>query len=213
MRLEKEREIVGMYLSANPLDPYYMELNFGCNSNIKEIAEGVKEENRTYTFGGMVTGFETRASRKGGNYGRMTLEDYTGSTEIMLFGKDYIQFANYGKPSTQIVIAGKYSMGYNNELRFTIQNIKLLEEVKGKLITGVNVKVTPDEVTDALIDLFREASTRSTVNRGTLTIEIYDPNLNRTVKMLSGLKVPIDRDLVEMLDGLNLKYDFIRAIN
>ena len=213
VRLEKEREIVGMYLSANPLDPYYMELNFGCNSNIKEIAEGVKEENRTYTFGGMVTGFETRASRKGGNYGRMTLEDYTGSTEIMLFGKDYIQFANYGKPSTQIVIAGKYSMGYNNELRFTIQNIKLLEEVKGKLITGVNVKVTPDEVTDALIDLFREASTRSTVNRGTLTIEIYDPNLNRTVKMLSGLKVPIDRDLVEMLDGLNLKYDFIRAIN
>ncbi|MDE6448741.1 MAG: DNA polymerase III subunit alpha, partial [Muribaculaceae bacterium] len=213
VRLEKEREIVGMYLSANPLDPYYMELNYGCNSSIKEIVEGTKEENRLYTFGGMVTSFETRPSRKGGNYGRMMIEDYTGSTEIMLFNKDYIQFANYGKPSAQLIIAGKYERSYNNELRFKIQTIKLLDEVKGHLISGVTVKVTPDEITDSLIDLFREASMRETSNRGTLTIEVYDPNINRTVKMLSGLKVPIDRDLVDMLDGLGLKYDFTRTVN
>ncbi len=213
VRLEKEREIVGMYLSANPLDPYYMEITYGCNSSIKEINEGIKEENRLYTFGGMVTSFETRPSRKGGSYGRMMIEDYTGSTEIMLFNKDYIQFANYGKPSAQLIIAGKYERAYNNELRFRIQTIKLLEDVKGKLISGITVKVTPDEITDSLIDLFREASLRETTGRGSLTVEVYDPKINRTVKMLSGLKVPIDHDFVEMLDGLNLKYDFSRTVN
>ncbi len=202
-----------MYLSANPLDPYYMEITYGCNSSIKEINEGIKEENRLYTFGGMVTSFETRPSRKGGSYGRMMIEDYTGSTEIMLFNKDYIQFANYGKPSAQLIIAGKYERAYNNELRFRIQTIKLLEDVKGKLISGITVKVTPDEITDSLIDLFREASLRETTGRGSLTVEVYDPKINRTVKMLSGLKVPIDHDFVEMLDGLNLKYDFSRTVN
>jgi len=213
VRLEKEREIVGMYLSANPLDPYYMELNYGCNASIKEINESVKEENRTYTFGGMVTAFETRASRKGGSYGRLTLEDYTGSTDIMLFGKDYIQFANYGKPSAQIIIAGKYSMGYNNELRFQIQNIKLLEEVKGRLISEINVKVTPEDITDALIELFIDASARNTTNRGILNLEIFDPSINRTVKLRSDLKVPLDRKLVNMLDDMDLNYSFLRTVS
>lgn len=211
-RLEKERELVGIYLSANPLDPYYMELNYGCNASVKDLNEGEKDENRLYTFGGMVTNFETKASRKGGNYGRLTLEDYTGSTDLMLFGKDFIQFGNYGKPSTQIVVAGKYARGYNGELRFSIQNIKLLEEVKGKLLSGVDIKISTDEISESFINLIKDSSARSTEHRGNLNIEIYDPSINRTVKMLSGIKVPLDRDLVETLDSLNLQYSFNRTV-
>ena len=39
VRLEKEKELVGMYLSAHPLDPYYLELEYGCNVKIKDLPD------------------------------------------------------------------------------------------------------------------------------------------------------------------------------
>ena len=212
IKLEHERELVGMYLSANPLDPFYMELNYGCNFTIKDLTEATKEENKTYTFGGMVTNYEDRISKKGSNYGKITLEDYTGSTDVMLFGNDYIKFSNYGKPSAQIIVTGTYEPNFRGELSFKIQNIRLLEDVKGKMLTGVTVELTPDDINDTLIDLFNEQSERYCENRGTLTFLLYDPELNRTVKLLSSFKTPLDREMVDLLNGLNIKYTFDKEI-
>ncbi len=212
-RLEKERELVGIYLSANPLDPYYMELNYGFNTSIKDFGEAAKEENKTYTFGGMVTGYEEKDARSGGKYGRITIEDYTGSTELMLFKQDFINFSKYGKQGTQIVVAGEFKPNYKQELRFNIHSIRLLDDLKGKLVTGVDVKISANEINETLIGLFVEASKRSNDSAsGALNIEIYDPSINRTVKMVSGLKLPMDKALVEMLDDMNVEYSFTRLV-
>ncbi|MDE6085792.1 MAG: DNA polymerase III subunit alpha [Muribaculaceae bacterium] len=212
IKLERERELVGMYLSANPLDPFYMELNYGGNCNIKDLTESAKEENKVYVFGGMVTGYEDKISKKGSNYGKITLEDYTGSTEVMLFGNDYIKFSNFGKLSAQILVSGTYEPNYRGELSFKIQNIRLLEEVKGKMLTGITVELTPQDINDNLIDLFNDQSCRHSDNKGTLTFMLYDPELNRTVKLLSSLRTPLDRELVDVLNGLDVKYSFDKQI-
>lgn len=212
-RLDKERELVGMYLSAHPLDPYYMELNYGCNSSIKDINEGPKEENRDYIFGGMVTNFESRPAKRGGNYGRLTIEDYTGSIELMLFDKEYINFANYGIPSTQILIKGRYIRGYKGDLRFTIQNITLLENVKGKLLSSVTLNVTPDDLTESLENVIREQMTRTSDNLGSLRLNLYDPEINRSVTLQSEYKIPLDRKLAQVLDDLQLDYTFDNYMN
>lgn len=211
-RLERERELVGIYLSANPLDPYFMELNYGCNTTIKEFIEMTPEENKTYTFGGMVTGYEEKEARSGGKYGRITLEDYSGSTELMLFKQDFFNFSKYGKLGTQIVVAGEFKPNFKQELRFNINNIKLLEDLKGKLLTGIEVKVTTDNINDTFIGLFTDASKRVSSTLGNLTIEIYDPSINRTVKMLSGLKLPMDKSTVDMLTDMNVEFQFTRLV-
>ncbi len=207
-RLEKEKELVGMYLSAHPLDPFYMELTYGCNSSIKDLNEGAKEENKDYTFGGMVVNFESRPSKRGGNYGRLTIEDYTGTTELMLFDKDYINFSKYGTPSAQLYITGRYKRTYSGDLRFGIQRIDLLNEVKGKLINAVTIKVTQNDINDTLQKLLQEQITRSSENRGTLKFEIYNPEINRSVTLRSGIPIPIDRTLIKVLDDLELEYEF-----
>lgn len=212
IKLEKERELVGMYLSANPLDPYYMELNFGCSCSIKDFTECEKEENKTYTFGGMVTGYENRVSKTGSNYGRITLEDYTGSTEIMLFKDDYIKFANYGKLSAQIMVSGYFKPNYRGELSFKIQNIRLLEEVKDKMLNGVNLEISTSDISDNLIEVITEQSNRQSSVKGTLNIYLYDPEINRTVKLSSGLRAPLDREFVDILDSLDIKYSFEKQI-
>lgn len=214
IRLNKERDLVGMYLSAHPLDPYYIELKYGCNSSIKEINEGEKDENREYTFGGMVVSFESKPAKRGGNYGIFVIEDLTGSIELRVYDKDYIKFAAYGRPSTPILITGRYYRNkFSGELRFCIQNMRLLEEVKGKMVSTVIIKVSPDEINDNLKKVLLEQIARKSENPGTLRLEVYDPDINRSVTLQSDYKIPLDCELTRILDDMQLEYSFTNNMN
>ena len=207
VRLEKEHELVGMYLSAHPLDPYYMELNYGLTS-IKEYAEVIPEEGREISFGGMVTKFDSRPSSRGGNFGILSMEDYTGSCELRLFGQKYIDFANYGKPGTPIMVTGRFERRYNGEVRFEVQRIRLLNEVKGQMLSGISLDLEPEEVNDRLNGVLQEILKSSGENHGNLTVRIFDKTSNKYIKLTSGFKIPLTRELTKKLDSLEVKYDF-----
>lgn len=205
--LEKERELIGMYLSAHPLDDYYMELHYGL-SGIKTFNEMQPEEGREISFGGMVTKFESRPARRGGNFGIMALEDHTGSCEIRLFGQKYIDFANFGKPGTAITVTGRYERRYNGELSFEIQRIALLDTLKGHMLKGITLDLEPHEITSTLSGLLQEQMTSGGENRGDLSIRVFDKTSNRYLKLTSQLRLPLTRELTRMLDSLDIKYDF-----
>lgn len=209
VKLEKERELVGMYLSAHPLDPYFMELNYGCSANIKTKNEIIPAENegREITFGGMVVEFISRPARNGGNFGIMKIEDYSGSTEIRLFGQNYIDFANYGKPGTPIFVTGKYSRRFRtSDVEFSLTNIRLLEDVRGHLVKGVTISLSKEQANEQLKDLLDEHIKSSTTDKGQLNFRIYDPDINRSVLLSSAMKIPLNRRLVTMLDDMELEY-------
>lgn len=209
VRLEKERDLVGMYLSAHPLDPYYMELTHGCSTTAKDFSEKNNiVEDRDMTFGGMVIAYEERPSKKGGMYGRIKFEDYTGSAELMLFGKDYINYANFGKIGTPIYVTGRYTKGYNNELRFKISDIKLLSDIKGRLVNSVTITLDKSDVNDGLINALMEHVNESTTDRGTLNFRLYDGEANRTILMTSDIRIPLNRKLASMLDEMEIEYKF-----
>ena len=198
-----------MYLSAHPLDPYYMELTHGCNTTLKDFAEKNDiVEDRDISFGGMVISFEERPTKKGDMYGRLKIEDYTGSAELMLFRNDYIKFANFGKIGTPIYVTGRYAKAYNGELRFMITDIKLLSEMSGHLINSVTITLDKTDVNDALIDTLMEHINDSTTNRGTLNFRLFDGEANRTILMTSDLRIPLNRKLATLLDDMNLEYKF-----
>jgi DNA polymerase-3 subunit alpha len=212
VRLEKERELVGMYLSAHPLDPYYMELTYGCNSNIKEKSEMMPTEEKEISFGGMVVSFTVKPAKNGGNFGILKMEDATGSTELMLFGKDFIEFAKYGQPGTPIMVTGRFAKRYNSsELRFNITNIKLLEEIKGTVISGITIKVTKDILNDTFNSMLREHINSTNSDLGTLNFSIFDPEINRSIYMRSAVRIPVNRTLINMLNDMNIEYDVERA--
>ena len=206
-KLEKERELVGMFLSAHPLDTYYMELNYGCNSSIKAKEETVPEEDKELTFGGMVVSFQERPSRRGGMFGILKLEDYTGSTEIMLFGQQYIDFSRYGRPGTPIFVTGKYQKRYNSEeLRFNITNIRLLQDVKGQLLSGITIKLNTQMVNDNLMDVLEEHIASSTDNHHPLSFIVFDPEINRSIKLSSTKTIPLNRELTTKLESMDIEF-------
>ncbi|MDE6117441.1 MAG: DNA polymerase III subunit alpha [Duncaniella sp.] len=200
VKLGKERELVGMYLSAHPLDPYYMELNYGTSCTIKGYNEFNPVEGVELEFGGMVAEFTRRPAKNGGYFGILKLEDYTGSAEFMMFGQTYIDFHNYGVPGTPILISGKYQRRFaNSELRFNITNIRLLDDIKGKLINRITIDLSTDKVTRHVKEMLEEYLSPDGNSGGELSFRIFDPSINRSLHLSSGRRISITRELVDAL--------------
>lgn len=209
IKLEKERELVGTYHSANPLDPYYMELRFGATP-IKEYHEDAPVEEKEYMIGGMVIDFTSRAARNGGNFGILKIQDYTGSAEFMMFGQDYINFHNFGVVGTPVIITGEYGKRFQSgELRFRIKNIQLLSNLKGKLIRGITINLDSHEITDAVYGLLAEHMSSTKDDLGSLAFRIKDSETGRTLMLDSPMRIPINKDLVEKLDDMNIEFNII----
>lgn len=199
VKLERERELVGMYLSAHPLDPYYMELTYG-TCTIKGYNEFEPVEGVELTFGGMVVDFTSRPARNGGQFGILKIEDYTGSAEFMLFEQNYINFHNYGVPGTPILIKGRYEKRFpSSPVRFNILSMTLLNDVKGKLIHSITIDLPSDKITQHVKELIEEEIKREPEANGELTFRIFDPSINRSLHLRSNRRIPISRKLVDTL--------------
>ncbi|MDE6268324.1 MAG: DNA polymerase III subunit alpha [Muribaculaceae bacterium] len=210
-KLNKEKDLVGIYLSANPLDGYYMELTHGCTPIAKATAEPVLDQE--VSFGGIVADFKSKPSRKGGMYGVLKVEDFSGSFEIFLFGKDYINFHNFGVPGTIIYVTGTFrTRPDSSEPRFNLQSIRMLEEMQGKLIQGFTIMLDAASLTPQLHALLDEYSrVTDTDSRLPWKFRVHDPALGRSVTLSSSRRMPVTRQLLTALDDLNISYEFDRV--
>ncbi len=207
VRLSKERDLVGMYLSAHPLDPYYMELHYGCRTNLAGLKDISPEEGLEVTFGGMVAAFETRLTKKGTEFGILKLEDESGSTELRLFGRTFIDYARFCRPMAAVLVTGKWQKRFrDSELSFEIINIRQLDEIKGRLIRGITISLTPEQCKPETLELLKEHINSETTNRGSLKLRIFDPEINRYVTLSSARHIPVNRKLVRMLDSMDIRF-------
>ncbi len=207
VRLEKERELVGTFHSANPLDPYYIELH--CTAMpLKRFAELVPTEGVEVTLGGMVVDFATRPSKKGGNFGIMHVQDYTSTQEFMLFGNDFINFHNYGVAGTPLLIKGVFERRFaNSDIRFRITSMELLSKVKGTLVKGIRISVPAQTIPPALCDILSEHLKSTDEALGSLSFEVIDTESNRSMHLDSPSHVPINKDLIDKLEDLGVEYE------
>ncbi len=153
-RLNKERELVGIYLSSHPLDEYYILLNHICNISMKDITEDKSALRGTEaTMAGIVTAFREGMTQKGKLYGILKLEDYTGSAEIPLFGNDYFEFSKYCRPNTFLLIKGQFQARQYNEnvTDLKIKSITPLSEVKDSIIEKITINLPLHQIGEEMI--------------------------------------------------------------
>ena len=208
VKLEKEKELVGMYLSAHPLDPYYLELAYGCNVRLKDLSESEQALDKELTFGGLVVGYETKISRKGSQFGIMKIEDYSGSYEIRLFGKNFIEYDKYGKPGTPILVRGMYQKRkFNDSVDLNILSMDLLEDYKGKMIHSICIEINVDDLNDRISELLKDYLGKSTENRANLYYKLVDVDKKHSVTLLSKYKMPVTKQLIECLKENGLEFE------
>ena len=158
-RLNKERDLVGLYLSGNPLNPYRVLLECYCPVTALQMNDlDAIGEDRQVSFGGMITKVYNGTTKRGDPYARITIEDTSGSFDLALFSNSYVNFAQYCQQGLFVFLQGVVQKHpYREQLEFVVQRIELLSQVIDTLIQSIHldidVRLIDEEVIQTLGDL------------------------------------------------------------
>jgi len=216
-RLNKEKEYVGIYLSAHPLDDYKLQLQYACNTEMAEFAIPDRLMGREIVCGGLVTGWREGTTKKGNPFGIIKLEDYSGSYEFPLFGNDYPLWRGFGKEGMYLFLCGKYQPKRfvrdpktADDYEFKITKIQQLSEVADTLLDSLTVVVDHRSLSPAVLQMLQdELSAEAEQAHANLYFEVVDQVKNYHVQMYSRRqKVRITPRLIDFLmaqEGLACK--------
>ncbi len=221
-KLHKEKELVGMYLSSHPLDRYAFEMNNFTTMEVAEIDRLVAEceERKTkmkLSVAGFVTATQALTTKTGRPWSKTVIEDYSGSYEIALFGKDHENFMKYMQVNSAIFIEGEIdekfyvkpeerAQGNTSPYGFKVKNIMLLGNVTDHFIKGFAISVSTPQLTPEfrkdLVKLVRK-------NKGKvpLTMYLYDPEKKWNIEFFSRkFRVDVTAPFIEELQKLKIAY-------
>ena len=153
-RLNKERELVGIYLSAHPLDEFRIILDHLCNTRCDELANVQAITDREeIKVGGIVTAVQPKLTKTGKPCGFINIEDFKGSGELALFGEEWGRWSGWFKEGSSIYITGKLVPRWQNsdQLELRIQKIEYLQTVKEDAIDHITISMTTEMLNDQIV--------------------------------------------------------------
>ncbi len=209
--LEEEKRLVTIYLSAHPLDEYFMELRYGCNTNCAEL-EDTAVAGRKVKFGGLVTQSQIKTTKKGSAYGFVVIEDTAGSTELRLFSRDYEVFYHkfmIGKP---VMIEAQWlpKRFDPSQLELKITGVFSLDEVKGKVANKVQFQMPvsqDDPVVFARLQKFAIKKGENGNRPGDLEIRFSDPkNPRQYFTYIARDKFDLTKEFIETLEDMEIDF-------
>jgi DNA polymerase-3 subunit alpha len=153
-RLNKERELVGIYLSAHPLDEYKIILDNLCNTRCVELADTSQLSDREdVILGGIVTGVKQKYTKSGNPCGFVTIEDFEGSGEIALFGEDWGRWNGMFLEGTTVYVTAKMQARFHNSnvKELKVQNVEYMQGIKEKAIDRITISMVTDQLNDEIV--------------------------------------------------------------
>jgi DNA polymerase III, alpha subunit len=202
-RLEKERALVGIYLSAHPLDDYAIILKDVCNTKMADLQDMEKLANMDLTLGGMVTNVRKGISKAGKPYGIITIEDYSGSFELPLFGQDWPTWGSYMDVGNAIFITAKCQPRQwdPSRLEFRIGKIEFLADIKEQIIESITITLALETLDN---DTVLSLSTLIKENPGNAEVyfQIADAEHQTSLSLQShNAKVSVKKDLISYIEN------------
>lgn len=209
--LNKEKEVVGIYISGHPLDDYKYEIQTFCTATLSEL-ENLNETNKTEVkIAGIVTHQETKISSKGHQFGVLTLEDFTGSIKLFLFGEDFMRYRMYMTENSCLFVQAKVAqrMFRQGEKELKITQIDLLDQLREKKVKELKVTIENSMLSASFIQDMHELFTE---NQGQFRLRfiIEDPVSNVQVNMPSkSVKIDISDQLLRQLEEKNIQFELV----
>ncbi len=212
-QLSREKEVVGFYISGHPLDPYKLVLEHRTNASCAQLKAGLEPfKNKEVFFGGVITGFENRTSKTGNAFGKLIIEDYQGNVEIMLFGKDFIEYNRYMVQGLFVFVKARVQERYNQQgsLELKLNKIELLDEVKKKAFNSIKLKIKLENLNETLIQKLETIIAQHAGN-SSIEFNVSDEYQNQNIKLFSKKsKIAVDDEfLLELNKLINIKYDLV----
>ena len=204
-RLNKERDLVGIYLSAHPLDEFQVILENVCNVRMQDLVDLTPLQNCDLTMGGIVTGFREGYTKKGTPYGIAKVEDYSGSAEFAFFGNEWLEKKNFFNMGMFLYMKGKCQPKKfrQDEYEVKINTIELLPDVKEEVIEQLTVSAPLTEINDEFIEEF---SSLVKANPGNVTLNFYVKDEEGQYLSLTSrdCKISLQKDIVAYLKSQSM---------
>jgi DNA polymerase III subunit alpha len=205
LKLEKEKEVTGFYLSGHPLDQYQFEFNSFINGKLSEV-ELYKD--RLMKFGGFISTVNILTSKRGSSYARFIIEDYSGSYEFTLFNEQFNSYSHLLVKGNVLYIEGTYQNQFNSDrMSFRVKEIKLLETIGKQLTKSISLKLPLAQIST---DMVGKLKTLIETNAGQHSLFIYvaDENSeeNLELNLISKQKINAAFEFVEGVKQLKIPY-------
>ncbi len=213
-KLNKEKELIGIFLSSHPLERYKTALKYACTplTQINELKDAQK--NTQFVVGGIVIAAREGKTRTNQNCGFLTLEDYSGITEFSLYGQDFVKFGNYLKKDLFLLIKGRIQERGSDwkfqrkdddrpktwEIKIT--EISLLEDVYNTLIKSITIKVPLEHIDLSFNKMFSELIDE---NAGDVDLyfEIKGVQHKKSVTLRSKKKIALTSKFINTLEDID----------
>ena len=165
-RLNKERELVGIYLSAHPLDQFKIVLDNLCNTRCDELADTSSLTDREdVILGGIVTNVRTGFTKNGKPFGIVTLEDYNGSGELPLFGEEWGKHSGMFAIGASVYVTGKikprFAYNENGPKDLKISTVEYLQDIKAKAVERITISLATDQLNETMVEELGELIAQS----------------------------------------------------
>lgn len=212
VKLKKEKEVIGIYLSAHPLDDFKLEIDNFCNASLSEFGDITNLRGRDLTVAGIVTEVKHSISKTGKPFGFLTIQDYSESYRLALFGKDYENFRKYCYMDYPLLIKGKVQpRPYNEqELEFKIKTMMMLSQVREEMVNNLTLTIPLNKINE---DLVAEVKKEALAKKGKINLKfkIVDMEENIAIDLFSRTeRIELTNDLLKYLNG---KSDIQYSIN
>ena len=207
-RLNKEKELVGIYLSSHPLDDYYVALNYVCNLQMSNF-EAAKTDriNQEIILGGIVTKYREGTSKNNKPYGILTIEDFSGTGEIPLFGKHLLDYGKYGRQNLILLVRGSFApqQWAPANIAFQIRSIELLSEKNDDLVQKIAISLPLAQLDEVLL---AELSEKIKPRKGAtdLYLKIEDDEQQLSLMLTTNEKIKVDKEFIQYLDDKKLTF-------
>ena len=157
-KLNREKEVIGIYLSAHPLDDFKLEISTFATATLADLQNLRDYFERDVVVAGIVTDTKNGIGKNGKPYGSFTLQDYSDSFRFIMFDKDYIENSKFFIIGYYLLIKGRIQKRKfkEDELEFHIKTINLLSSVKDELIKSVTLKIDPEIINMEMINELKE---------------------------------------------------------
>jgi DNA polymerase III subunit alpha len=190
-QLDYEKEVTGMYMSGHPLDNFLFEMKHYNISPLADFTEFKQMVNtlpnpaKSFRLAGLVVDTQHRLTKTGKNFGILTIEDFSGKAEFMLWSEDYVKYTNYMEKGMIVMVEGGFKQRYNKEeYEFRLGKIHLLETVKTTLTKQVVLDVAPQFINEDFVS-FIEKNIKANPGKSGLRFNITDTRNNYKVGLYS----------------------------
>ena len=188
--LDHEKNITGIFLSGHPLDHFRFEMKHYGITTISEFIEFkdalLVNPNpfRQFRIAGLVSDAQHRITRNGKQFGVFSLEDYSGKTELALFGEDYVRFKDHFSLGNVLFATGNFKARWNSttDFEFKLSSVMLLETVKRLLTRQLQVELHPKLLKDEVI-AFIDQNVKTFPGKSGIKFILSEPRLNWKVSM------------------------------